>query len=161
MAEMDARPGEVRLPFDPATQVDATITFIGRIRSPWSDPATCPKNLRQARERGGGGTLELAPGYEGGLQGLAPGDTIIALYWMDRSRRDLLVQAPRHREGTAGVFALRSPVRPNPIALATVRIEAIDQAAGTVRIDAIDCLDGTPLLDIKPWIATVDRGDAG
>jgi tRNA (Thr-GGU) A37 N-methylase len=54
------------------------------------------------------------------------------------------------------VFALRSPVRPNPIALAVVRVLGVDQERGLVGIDAIDCLDGTPLIDIKPWLASID-----
>ena len=76
------------------------------------------------------------------------------LYWVDRGERDLIVQTPAHADGPRGTFALRSPVRPNPIALATVLITGIDGAV--VEIDAIDAFDGTPLLDIKPWIETVD-----
>ena len=72
---------------------------------------------------------------------------------MDRARRDLLVQAPRHRAGLAGTFALRSPMRPNPIATSIVAVVAIETNAILVR--GPDCLDGTPLLDIKPF-----RGDA-
>jgi tRNA (adenine37-N6)-methyltransferase len=54
------------------------------------------------------------------------------------------------------VFGLRSPLRPNPIALAVVRLLGIDAATGRIEIDAIDCLDGTPLLDIKPYLPSVD-----
>jgi tRNA (Thr-GGU) A37 N-methylase len=75
---------------------------------------------------------------------------------MGEARRDLIVQAPRHKPEPTGVFALRSPARPNPIALATVRILDIDPAQGRITIDAIDCRDGTPLLDIKPWIERID-----
>jgi tRNA (Thr-GGU) A37 N-methylase len=64
------------------------------------------------------------------------------------------VQSPRHTDGSRGVFALRSPVRPNPIALGTVVITSID--GNTIGIDATDAWDGTPVLDIKPWIPTVD-----
>jgi hypothetical protein len=69
-------------------------------------------------------------------------------------QRDLIVQTPRHTDGPRGVFALRSPVRPNPIALGTVVITSID--GNTIGIDATDAWDGTPVLDIKPWIPTVD-----
>jgi tRNA (Thr-GGU) A37 N-methylase len=75
---------------------------------------------------------------------------------MHAARRDLVVQSPKHRDAPVGTFALRSPVRPNPIALAAVTITGIDPAAGIVGIDAIDCLDGTPLIDIKPYLASVD-----
>jgi tRNA (Thr-GGU) A37 N-methylase len=64
------------------------------------------------------------------------------------------VQVPRHADGPRGTFALRSPVRPNPIALATAVITSLDGA--TIGIDATDAFDGTPVLDIKPWIDTVD-----
>lgn len=158
MTTDSSRPGEVALGFDPAqTARDASVVFIGRIRSPWKARAECPRNLRQARERGCPGALVLveAP-YRDGLVGLEAGQHIWLLYWMNQARRDLIVQAPKHRETPAGTFALRSPVRPNPIAMAAVLIEAIDHAVGRIEIDAIDCLDGTPLIDIKPWLATVD-----
>ncbi len=68
----------------------------------------------------------------------------------------MLLQAPKHVDAPRGTFALRSPVRPNPIALATVLITGLDAAQGVIDIDAIDAFDGTPVLDIKPWIETVD-----
>ena len=75
---------------------------------------------------------------------------------MDRARRDLIVQRPRNTTGPIGVFALRSPVRPNPIGLGVVKLVAFDANAGCLTIDAIDCLDGTPLIDIKPYYASTD-----
>ncbi len=156
MAADGPRSGEVQLAFDPADRADAGVTFIGRVRSPWAERSDCPKNLREARERGGGGWVELDAAYWPGLEGLEAGRVIVLLYWMDRAARNLIVQAPRHRDTPTGVFALRSPARPNPVALAAVRLLAVDAAAGRLEIDAIDCLDGTPLVDIKPWIESVD-----
>lgn len=157
MSDDEQRPGEVRLPFDPAEKAaNATVAFIGRIRSPWRTRAECPRNIAQARERGCNALLELDSAWRPGLLGLDRSEYAIILYWMDQSRRDLIVQCPRHRKEPVGVFGLRSPARPNPIALAVVRLGSIDQAAGLIKIDAIDCLDGTPLLDIKPWIDTID-----
>ncbi len=147
------RPGEVALGFDPATRVEAGLTYIGRIRSSWSK-GDCPKNIRQARETGQAGRIELDSAYTPALTGLEVGQAVQLLYWVDRGDRDLIVQSPAHADGPSGTFALRSPVRPNPIALATVVITGIEGAV--VEIDAIDCFDGTPLLDIKPWLATVD-----
>jgi tRNA (Thr-GGU) A37 N-methylase len=73
---------------------------------------------------------------------------------MDKARRDLVVQAPRHYETQRGTFALRSPVRPNPIAASVVRLVRVD---GTrLSVVGLDCLDGTPLLDIKPYFASTD-----
>ncbi|MDK3020221.1 tRNA (N6-threonylcarbamoyladenosine(37)-N6)-methyltransferase TrmO [Pseudodonghicola flavimaris] len=150
------RPGEERLGHDPAAQVDAGVTFIGRLRSGWAR-GTAPRNLTQARASGeGAARIELAAPYRRGLAGLEPGQCIWVLYWMDQSRRDLIVQAPRHGSGPRGTFALRSPARPNPVAMAAVRITDLDPEAGVIGIDAIDAFDGTPVIDIKPWLDGID-----
>lgn len=150
-----ARPGEIALPFDPGAQPDAGVTFIGRLRSPWAR-GDCPRNLREARARGGRFAAEIDAPWRAGLAGLAPGDTVVLLYWMHEARRDLIVQAPAHRDGPVGVFALRSPARPNPVAMAVTRILSLDAGTGVLRLDALDAFDGTPLLDIKPWLPSVD-----
>jgi tRNA-Thr(GGU) m(6)t(6)A37 methyltransferase TsaA len=154
----DMREGEIIATQDPALMPgDAHIVFIGRIRSPWQQRSQCPKNMRQARERAPEGCLlEIDEAWRPGLAGLKAGDHVHILYWMHEARRDLVVQKPRHRETTTGVFSLRSPVRPNPIALALVKILDVDAVAGRVEIDATDAIDGTALLDIKPHLASVD-----
>ena len=150
------RPGEVALKFDLARVADdAQLRFIGRLRSPWSR-GNCPKNLREAREAGGAFRAEIDPPFRPGLEGLAPGMPLVLLYWTGLARRDLIVLHPTHREAPAGVFALRAPSRPNPIALAVVRLVAIDHSSGALEFDALDAFDGTPLLDIKPWLSSVD-----
>lgn len=160
MDDKGQRPGEIALDFDPAeTADDGSVIFIGRIESPWKTRDDCPKNLSRAREHGQPAAIVIDEALRPGLAGLKPGDRIIAMYWMHQARRDLILQAPRHRDEPVGVFALRSPVRPNPIALATVKIIEMDQAAGRITIDAIDCVNGTPLIDIKPWIAGIDAPD--
>jgi tRNA-Thr(GGU) m(6)t(6)A37 methyltransferase TsaA len=150
------RDGEELLPFDPAEGDGPRVAFIGRVRSPWRPDGEHPKNIRKAREMGGAARIELDPAYAPGLKGLSAGQYVIVVYWMDRARRDIIVQRPRHVDGPRGTFALRSPVRPTPIAMSTVRITALDADAGVVEIDAIDCFDGTPVVDIKPWLETVD-----
>ena len=71
------------------------------------------------------------------------------LYWLNQARRDLVRQSPRHHDGeTRGTFALRSPVRPNPIGVSTVRFVALE--GSTVLVRGLDCLDQTPLIDLKP-----------
>jgi tRNA-Thr(GGU) m(6)t(6)A37 methyltransferase TsaA len=149
------RPGETLLDFDPAERADAGVVFIGRIRSPWAR-GDCPRNIAKARENGLGATVEIAAPYRPALLGLAAGRPVILLYWMAGARRDLAVQRPGHADGPRGTFALRSPARPNPVALSAVMIRALDPGAGRIEIDAIDCFDGTPLIDLKPWLATVD-----
>jgi tRNA-Thr(GGU) m(6)t(6)A37 methyltransferase TsaA len=80
------------------------------------------------------------------------------LFWMDKARRDLVVQAPRHYDTQRGTFALRSPVRPNPIAASVVQLKRVD---GTrLSVVGLDCLDGTPLIDIKPYFASTDAAPA-
>ena len=69
-------------------------------------------------------------------------------------RRDLVVQTPRNTEGGRPTFSVRSPVRPNPIALAVVELRKVE--GNTLYVVGVDCLDGTPLLDIKPYFATTD-----
>lgn len=149
------RAGEVALAFDPGLVADATLAFIGTIETAFG-PGDCPRNLRQARESGTSAILWVDPPYRAGLEELAEGDAVIVLYWMAGAARDLIRQAPRHRDGPVGVFALRSPARPNPVALGVTRIRMIDARAGRVEVDALDCWNGTPLIDIKPWLPGVD-----
>lgn len=151
------RPGEIRSPVDPETQPgDARLVFIGRARTPWTSREDCPKNVREARQRGGSALIEIDQPWRAGLRDLAAGEAIIVITWLDRARRDLLVQAPRHRDTPAGVFSIRSPVRPNPIGVHVVRTVSSNAEAGLLEVDALDCLDETPILDIKPWRAGVD-----
>jgi tRNA-Thr(GGU) m(6)t(6)A37 methyltransferase TsaA len=77
---------------------------------------------------------------------------------MDQARRDLVLQVPRHYNEQRGTFALRSPVRPNPIAMSVVRLLGVE--GNTLRVRGLDCLDGTPLLDIKPYFASTDAAPA-
>lgn len=156
----DIRTGEVTLDHGLVPQGDLTLTVIGHIHSPWSKE-NCPKNLREAHAKGGSFSIEIDPPYRPGLPGLAAGDAIVVLYWMDAARRDLIVQSPAHRDGPVGTFALRSPARPNPVAMAVVTLRDIDMASGVLQIDTIDAFDGTPVLDIKPWLASVDVPRAG
>lgn len=153
----DIRPGEIALADDPALAAgDARLVFIGRVRTPWTARTDAPKNPNEARARGDTAYVELDAAFRPGLQDLEKFSHAILLYWMHEARRDLLVQVPRNSGKTHGTFALRSPVRPNPIALSVVRILKVDADAGRIDIDAIDCLDGTPLLDIKPYRPGVD-----
>ena len=128
------------------TPRDAILHFIGRIETPWTHRADCPK--RGDAQGGPDCTLVLDPRWLPALKGVEPGDSMQVLYWMDRARRDLLTQSPGDDGRTMGTFALRSPNRPNPIASSMVRLVAMSGARLTVR--GLDCVSGTPLLDIKP-----------
>jgi len=99
-------------------------------------------------------TIELDPRWAAALQGVASCTHLIVLYWMGRSRRDLVLQVPRHYGVGRGTFALRSPARPNPIAMSVSRLVKVE---GTrLSVVGLDCLDRTPLLDIKPYFASTD-----
>jgi tRNA-Thr(GGU) m(6)t(6)A37 methyltransferase TsaA len=73
---------------------------------------------------------------------------------MDKAPRNLVLQTPAHYGTQRGTFALRSPARPNPIAMSVVKLQGID--GNKLNVVGLDCLDGTPLLDIKPYFASVD-----
>jgi tRNA-Thr(GGU) m(6)t(6)A37 methyltransferase TsaA len=132
-------------------QFDASLYYIGRIRTPWKNRKDCPKN---ARESDAICTVELDPRWAPALKDIETCTHIVLLYWMDRSRRDIVLQMPRHYGVQRGTFALRSPARPNPIAMSVVRLVKVD--GNKLEVVGLDCLDGTPLIDIKPYFASTD-----
>ena len=151
------REGEVRLPADPASLAgDGHIVFIGHIRSPWARREDCPKNMGAARATGRAAMVRVDEAYRPGLEGLSRASHVVILTWLEHAPRDLIIQKPRHAAAASGVFALRSPARPNPIGLHIARLLAVDVASGHLDIDAIDALDGTPVIDLKPYLPSVD-----
>jgi len=144
----DIREGEIAVTLP--EKFDAGVYFIGRIRTPWTRRDQCPKN---ARGSDAACTIALDERYAAALDGVASCTHLVVLYFMHEARRDLLVQMPRHGE-RRGTFAIRSPVRPNPIAMSVVRLVRTEGTRLTVV--GLDCLDVTPLIDIKPYFASVD-----
>ena len=124
---------------------DALVQFIGTIRTPFITRDLCP---RQGSLDGPDCTLIVNPEWEKALKGLEKFAMLDVLYWLHESRRDLVLQSPKSDGTTTGTFALRSPVRPNPIGLSRVKLVAID--GPRVVVKGLDCLDKTPLIDIKP-----------
>jgi tRNA-Thr(GGU) m(6)t(6)A37 methyltransferase TsaA len=147
--EFGIRKGEVAVPLPGTT--DAGVYFIGRIRTPWTRREQCPKN---ARGSDAVCTIEVDPRFAAGLQGVEGCSHLLVLYWMDRSRRDLVLQAPNSYGDLHGTFSLRSPARPNPIAVSVAKLVGVSVAA--LSVVGLDCLDGTPLIDIKPYFASTD-----
>ncbi|HET9197182.1 MAG TPA: tRNA (N6-threonylcarbamoyladenosine(37)-N6)-methyltransferase TrmO [Solirubrobacterales bacterium] len=125
---------------------------VGRVSSPLTDPAAAPK---QGDEGAPEATLELAPELAAALRGIAAGDELLVLTWLDRAERDVLVVHPRGDASRpeTGVFATRSPDRPNPIGLHRVRVMAVD--GPRLRVADLEALDGTPVLDLKPVLGGV------
>lgn len=138
------RPGEAIT--DLPEQYDASVYFIGRIRTPFIERSQCPR--QGDREAGPECRVELDPRWQQALTGIARCSELQILYWMNFSRRDLVLQVGRGRHEPLGTFALRSPARPNPIASSIIKLLRVEDAALIVR--GLDCLDGTPLIDIKP-----------
>jgi tRNA-Thr(GGU) m(6)t(6)A37 methyltransferase TsaA len=130
------------------------IHAIGTVESPLTDRAAAP---RQGDEGSPDAWLAFYPGVSDGLRGLEAGTEIILLTWLDRARRDVLTVHPRgdRQRPAAGVFATRSPDRPNPIGLHRVRIMSIDGLRVCVR--NLEALDGTPIVDVKPLLGPIDE----
>jgi len=140
---MDIREGEV--PVDISPPHDAALYFIGRIRTPWTSRLETP---RQGRHDGPVCRLEIFEPWVPAIKGVDFYENLEVIYWLHQSRRDLVLQSPKHHGSTRGTFSLRSPVRPNPIATSIVKLVGIE--GSTILVRGLDCLDETPLLDIKP-----------
>lgn len=130
-----------------------TLVPVGRIRSAVTDPASAP---HQGRESGTEAFVEIDDAYAEALDGIEQFDTVIVLCWLHLSRRDLLQVHPRGDAANPlrGVFATRSPLRPNPIAVYTARL--LERNGTTLKLQGIDAVDGTPVIDIRPHRARLD-----
>jgi tRNA-Thr(GGU) m(6)t(6)A37 methyltransferase TsaA len=125
------------------------IVAIGNVESPLTDKATAPK---QGHEGSPEATLVFEERVLEALDGLAVGDEVILLTWLDRADRDVLKVHPRSDPANPvqGVFNTRSPDRPNPIGLHQITIVAID--GNRMRVRDLEALDGTPIVDVKPLL---------
>jgi tRNA-Thr(GGU) m(6)t(6)A37 methyltransferase TsaA len=120
---------------------------IGHIRSTLRALDEAP---RQGSEGAPDAWLEVDPAFARALLGIAAGDEVIVITWLHRANREVLETHPRNdlRNPLAGVFATRSPDRPNPLGLHRVTVREI---SGTrLRIGPIEAIDGTPVVDLKP-----------
>lgn len=122
------------------------ITPIGILHGDIHCSEDAPKFYSESDRRG---ILEIYPQYLEGLDGIMPGQTIVVLFWLHQAQRDVLKVYPRgdKSRGLRGVFATRSPMRPNPIAISELYVEAVD--GNRVAVKGLDILDGSPIVDIK------------
>ena len=129
-----------------------SLRAIGRIRSSIKTRAEAP---RQGSEGAPEAWLEISSFAAPALDGLAVGDEIIVVTWLHQGRRYVLKVHPRgdERNPLTGVFATRSPDRPNPLGLHRVTVHRIDK--NRLLIGPIEAIDGTPVVDIKPVLAGV------
>ena len=120
---------------------------IGVVHSSITSRSEAP---RQGSEGAPDAWLEFVPAVADGLDGIAPGDDVIVITWLDRSKRDVLRVRPRGDPANpiTGVFATRSPDRPNPIGLHRVTVREV--AGLRVLVGPIEAIDGTPIVDLKP-----------
>lgn len=118
---------------------------IGVLKSPFKNPEETPRWYTISDEEG---IIEVFEEYEAGLEGIEDYEYLDVLYYFHLARKDLLKVKPPHRDGLRGVFATRSPHRPNPIALSTVKL--IKRDGRFLKVKGLDAVDGTPVLDIKP-----------
>jgi tRNA-Thr(GGU) m(6)t(6)A37 methyltransferase TsaA len=126
---------------------DYVLYPIGFLQSPLKELKAAPM---QGREGAPDAWLEVHASFAEGLEALAVGDEIIVITWLHKAQRDILKVHPRGDESMplAGVFATRSPDRPNPLGLRRVTVREI--AGERLKVGPIEAIDGTPVVDIKP-----------
>jgi tRNA-Thr(GGU) m(6)t(6)A37 methyltransferase TsaA len=127
---------------------------IGFVRSPFGNLGEAPRQGRDAEIES---RVEILEPYREALEGIEASERIQLVCWLHRSARDLLRVRPRGDPAAplTGVFATRTPNRPNPIAVYVVRLLEV---RGTVlRVSGLDALDGTPVLDLKPHVPRLDE----
>ena len=131
-----------------------TLNFIGEIRTPF-DETNSPRHADESLKAES--RINIFPEYRPGLKDLAKFKYIYVLFYLDRPHKkmSLIAHPPRLKGKEVGVFASRSPNRPNPIALSVVRLKRIEK--GVLITSAIDAYDRTPLIDIKPYFKSDDR----
>ena len=133
-----------------------TVSPIAWVRSNLEHRADAPK---QGYEGAPDARLEIGSEFLAALDGLEAGHEIVILTWLHEAQRDVLKVHPRddRRIRLTGVFATRSPDRPNPIGLHRVRVLAIDHQ-GWLHVQGLEAIDGTPVIDIKPALERSNDG---
>lgn len=125
------------------------LKIIGLLHSDIKSLGEAPKGYDESERTG---TLEIFAEFEQGLEGVAAGQTIVVLFWLHKSARDILKVHPRGKKKNRlrGVFSTRSPVRPNPIGISELEVTAVD--GNRIQVRKLDMLDQTPIIDIKKKI---------
>lgn len=128
-----------------------TMAAIGYVKSPYAETAEVPRGLGTKHEAEG--VLEILPQFEEGLTDIEGFSHLFVVWLLHRSQGFQLLGTPPSDDRPHGVFATRSPRRPNPIGLTVVELSRRDGSRLYVR--GVDMLDGTPILDIKPYLSSI------
>ena len=128
-----------------------TMQAIGVVRSPFNATTEIPKGCGARHEAEG--TLEILPEFDQGLMDIEGFSHLYVIWLFDRAGEYSLVGTPPTDDRPHGVFATRSPRRPNPIGLTVVRL--VSREGSNLLVTGVDMLDGTPILDIKPYLTSV------
>jgi tRNA-Thr(GGU) m(6)t(6)A37 methyltransferase TsaA len=126
------------------------LNFIGVLHGDILSREDAPKNFDESNRVG---TIEIYPEYQEAMEGIISGQTIVVLFWLHESDRNILKVHPRGDTSRPlrGVFATRSPARPNPIAISELKVVAVDD--NQIKVMGLDILNGTPIVDIKKKIS--------
>ncbi|SRR5579872_4610021 len=128
-----------------------TMQPIGYVRSPYNNTRDIPKGLGAKHEADG--VLEILPEFADGLLDIEGFSHLFVIWAFDRADGFTLLAHPPSDDRPHGVFATRSPQRPNPVGLTVV--ELLSREGSNLRVRGVDMLDGTPILDIKPYLSSV------
>jgi len=127
--------------------MDQTLKVIGKIHSELKNKEDCPL---QENENAPGAMIEIFPEFIEGVKDIKPGSEILLLTWLHKADRRVIKCVTRNNYDSpkVGVFSTRSPDRPNPIGIHSVKVLSIED--GSIKVSALEVLDQTPLVDIKP-----------
>ena len=128
-----------------------SVTPIGTVRGPYSDRTQVPKG--PGAQHDAEGVLDIRPELEAGLTDIEGFSHLYVIWIFDRADGCDLISRPPTDDRTHGVFATRSPRRPNPVGLTVV--ELLGRDGPQLRVRGLDMLDGTPIVDIKPYLSSV------
>ena len=143
-------------PVHPVIKEEEAISFrpIGYFRSPYNEKTGAPRQgVLEPKTKA---TIEIDAIYRPGLADLEKFEHLIVIYWFNKTQTWSPSVNPPQSEHHFGVFSTRSPKRPNPIGFSLVRLEKVDIESGILHLSGIDAFDGTPVLDIKPYLPTID-----
>ncbi len=125
---------------------------IGIIHTPYKEPKGIP--IQGKFEKSVTGTIEIFPEYQKGLKDIEGFSHLILIYYFNRSKEEKLIGKPFLEDQEHGIFAIRSPHRPNHLGFSIIKVEKVKD--NTVIFSEVDMLDKTPLLDIKPYVSHFD-----